>query len=425
MDLLVESSAALPLVAFSVTLQAGCLYEPAGHEGLARICARMLRRGAGELSAEDIEQRADALGAEIGTGVGLGASTLSCEVLSRNLDEAVDLVAELLGAPRFDEDELGRLVRQSQAELVRSRDEDSLLCSRALRRHLFDGHPHGRRAHGSMTGLARVDVDATRRFHRERFRRGGAIVAFAGDVESARAETLAERLLARLPESLPEPYPAAEPDPPSGRRLVIVDKPGRTQAQMAIGTLGTHPRDADHVPLIVANTVFGGTFTSRLVQEIRSQRGWSYATSSHLTSSRVREAFSIWAGPAIEHAGPCLGLALELFERFVEEGIDAEELAFCQSYLRRSWAFEIDTAKKRLQQRIERRLLDLPEDYHERFVARVEATTVETANAAIRSRLSPRDLWISVVASEERLGATLEDAAGPLAEHVVDPYDLE
>ena len=255
--------------------------------------------------------------------------------------------------------------------------------------------------------------------------RGGAVVAFAGDVDESRAATLADRLLARLPEGAREPYPASEPERSAGRRLVVVDKPGRTQTQMAIGTLGTHPRDDDHVPLIVANTVFGGTFTSRLVQEIRSQRGWSYSTSSHVTSSRVRESFSIWAAPASEHAGPCLELALELFERFVDEGVDATELAFCQSYLRRSWAFEIDTAKKRLQQRIERSLLDLPDDYHERFVERVEATTVADANAAVRARLSPKDLWVSVVASDAELGATLEAAMGEVAERVVDPYDLE
>lgn len=425
MELLVESSHELPLVAFSVTLQAGCLYEPTGCDGLARICARMLRRGAGEMSAEDIEQRADALGAEIGVGVGLGASTVSCEVLGRNLDEAVDLVAQLLGAPRFEEDELGRLVRQTRAELVRSRDEDSLLCSRALRRHLFDGHPHRRRAQGSLTGLGQIDVATTRRFHRERFHRGGAIVAFAGDVDEKRAQSLADRLLGPLPAGAPEAYPAGEPPRPSARRLVVVDKPGRTQTQMAIGTLGTHPRDEDHVPLTVANTAFGGTFTSRLVQAIRSERGWSYSTSSHLTSSRVREAFSIWAAPAAEHAGPCLALALELFERFVDDGIDAEELSFCQSYLRRSWAFEVDTAKKRLQQRIERRLLDLPDDYHERFVERVEATSLDQANAAVRARLSPKDLWVSVVASNAELGATLADAIGDVAEHAVDPYDLE
>lgn len=425
MEVLVETSRALPMVAFSVTMQGGCLFEPPEHRGLARICARMLRRGCRGLDAEAIEQRADALGAEIGTGVGLGASTIACEVLSRNLEEAVALVAQLLREPTFDPTELGRLVRQAQAELVRSRDNDALLCSRALRRHLFAGHPHAARVQGTMAGLDAIAAETVRAFHQERFTRAGALVAFAGDLDEATAEAMAERLMAGLPEGRIERYPAPEPTAPKGRHLVVVDKPGRTQTQMAVGTLGTLPADDDHVALLVANCAFGGTFTSRLVQEIRSKRGWSYSTSSHLTTSRVREAFSIWAAPSADDASACLALSLELLERWWQEGIEPEELRFCQDYLRRSWAFEIDTAKKRLGQRLERRLLGLPDDYHDRFVERVQSVTVDQAKAAAQRRLSPQDLWVSVVASEGAIGPALRQAVPGLVDHVVEPHDLE
>jgi zinc protease len=273
--------------------------------------------------------------------------------------------------------------------------------------------------------LGAIDAEAVRAFHAARFNRASALVAFAGDVDEATAETMAERLTQGLPDGQVEAYPAAEPAAPKGRRLVLVDKPGRTQTQMALGTLGTLPADDDHIPLLVANCAFGGTFTSRLVQEIRSKRGWSYSTASHLTTSRVREAFSIWAAPSAEDAAPCLTLALELFERWHDGGIDTDELRFCQDFMRRSWAFEIDTAKKRLQQRIERRLLGLAEDYHDRFVERVEAVTLDQANAAVRRRLSAGDLWVAVVASEQAIGPSLREAVDDLVDHVVEPHDLE
>jgi zinc protease len=423
--LLVEPSRALPLVSFSLTVQAGRLFEPEGLEGLARVTARMLRRGCGSSSAEAIEQRADLLGAEVSTGVGLGWASVSCEVLRRNLDEAVSLVAELVSDPTFDGDELALLLRQSEAELVRSRDNDALLCSRALRRHLMSGHPHAARVQGDLAGLQAIDVDATKRFHAERYGRAGALVAFVGDVDEAAVPGLAERLVAGLPEGRICDYPAPEPSAPKGRRLVVVDKPGRTQAQMAIGTLGTSPADDDHVALWVANCAFGGTFTSRLVQEIRGKRGWSYGVSSHLTTSRVREVFSIWAAPAAEDAGACIALELEMLERWCDAGIDAEELAFCKDYLRRSWAFEIDTAKKRLSQRIERVLLDLDDDYHRLFVERVDAVTLEEANAAIRRRISPRDLWVAAVATDAETGEALRAGIEGLDAHLVDRYDVE
>ncbi len=170
--------------------------------------------------------------------------------------------------------------------------------------------------------------------------------------------------------------------------------------------------------------MFGGTFSSRLNQEVRAKRGWSYGASSGLTVSRVREAFTIWTAPGIEDAAECLKLELDLYERFCADGINQEELGFCQDYLRRSYAFEIDTAKKRLQQKLERALLELPEDFHARFIERVGNVTLADANAAVRRRLDPRNLWVAAVCTDADTGAGLR-AAADWAETRVEPFDLE
>jgi zinc protease len=430
MIVLCEPSAALPLVNIGITFRSGRIHEPAGREGLARVTARMLRRGcAGHdsppMAADDIERELDTLGAELYEHVALGISSFSCDVLARSLEPAVALLARILAAPTFAEDELARLVRQSEAVLVQARDDDGLLASRALRRHLFADHPHGLRVIGTNAGLAAITAADVRAFWARHYVKDSAIVHISGDLTREHAQSIGERLVAALPAGEAPPYPAGEPRPPSGRRMVIVDKPERTQTQLGIGTLGSFPLDDDYIAMLVANAVFGGTFSSRLTQEVRQKRGWSYGAASQLSTGRVREVFSMWTAPSQEDAGACLALELSLLEAWCKDGIDAKELSFCQNYLVRSYAFEVDTPQKRLQQQLERALMGLPEDFHARFRERVLAVTVDEANAAIARRIHPGDLWISAVATAEASRADLEAAAGDLAEVVVEAADLE
>jgi zinc protease len=236
---------------------------------------------------------------------------------------------------------------------------------------------------------------------------------------------VADRLLAGLPEGERIPDPVPEPKRRPGRHLVFVDKPDRTQTQMAIGGLGTDAHDPDHIPLFVSNTAFGGTFTSRLMQEVRAKRGWSYGASSRVGYDRRRDSFSMWTAPAATDAAACLGLELELFHAWREGGITDEELSFVKRYLVRSHAFDIDTARKRVHQKLEAELYDLPPGYHERYVEHVEAVARESADAAVRARLSEEDMVIAVVGTYSEIGAAIEKAIPNLASTTVAPFDLE
>jgi zinc protease len=398
--------------------------DPAGKEGLARTTARMLRRGAGALGAEEIDERIDALGAELGADASPSSITMSFEVIRRSLEPLVDLAADVLARPTFDREELARYLREASAEIVESRDSDRALASRALRRTLFEGHPYGRRVAGSLASLATLGPDDVRGFHRRHLTRGNALVAVSGDASEEEAQRLAERLLAGLPEGAPVPDATVDPPRRPGRHLVFVDKPDRTQTQLVVGGLGTHAHDPDHVPLLVANHAFGGAFTSRLMQEVRAKRGWSYGASSRAGFDRRREAFTMWSAPSATDAAACLALEIELLEAWVNDGITEGELAATKSYLRRSHAFEVDTARKRVHQRLEEVLFDLPPGYHARWLEAVAAVTLDEANAAIRARIRPSDLVVGIVGTWSEVGDAVA-AAIPFDTTTVAPFDLE
>jgi zinc protease len=423
--LLVETDHALPLVSIVVALRTGSAFDPADKEGLARLAGRMLRRGCTGMSATDIEDAIERLGGELTIDLSASSLAFHVQVIGRNLDALVDLLARVLSTPTFDEGEYAKLQRETIADVVESRDHDRSLAQHFFRRAVFGAHPYARASLGTAAGLARVTVDDTRAFYRRHFTRGNAVIGFSGDVTRERARALGERLAAALHEGALVEDVAGEPVATPGRRLVLVDKPERTQTQIILGGLGTWPHDADHVALGVSNAVFGGTFTSRLMKAVRSERGWSYGAYARLAIDRRRQSFTVWTFPAATDVAPCIGLELELLEAWIDGGVTLEELAFIKQYLIRSQAFEIDTASKRLHQAVDVEVLSLPADYHSGYARHVEAVSLEDANAAVRRRVAKDDMVVTVVGTADEIRAAVEKAIPRLAETRVVPFDSE
>lgn len=421
---LVETNRALPLVDVVLVLRSGAAHDPPGREGTARLAVRSVRCGTRSLSADDVELRLDSLGAELGASVSAGTIAFHMQVIRRNLEPAITLLGSLLTRPAFRTVDLERVRREMLADLVESRDNDQSLAFRFFRQALFAGHAYGRPISGFSSTVRAVTRGQAEIFHRTHFGAANAIVGFAGDIDSSEAERLAQKHILPLPALAAPRDVVREPTAPVGRRLLLVDKPERTQTQVLIGTLGTHPSDDDHFPLIVANTVFGGTFTARLTNEVRSKRGWSYGASSRLGRDRHREAWWMWTFPAAKDVAACVKLQLSLYDKWLQSGVSRKEVEFARSFLTKSHAFEIDTAEKRLEKRIDSVVGALPRGYHEQWVERIHAVTADQANAALQKRLAPNGLLATIVATADDVRDAL--ARVPTIERIdTVPFDLD
>ncbi len=421
---LVEESHQLPMVDFQFTLRTGSAHDPAAREGVARMTARMIRMGTRRLRAAQVEERIDALGGTLGIETAPSYTRFSGSVIKRNVGPFLALIGQLLAEPAFRAADLAQVQRETLADLVELRDNDRGLASREFRRAVFGAHPYGRAPLGTAASVAALDRASVLAHYETHYVSQNVVLGFAGDLDADEARALVRAHFGRLRTGAAPSAALPAPRMARGRRVVLVDKPGRTQTQVFIGGLGTRPRDADHFPLVVANTVFGGTFTARLMREIRSVRGWSYGASSRLVVDRQRDAWVMYTFPAAADAVNCVRLELELFETLLRDGITSEELRFAQDYLANSYAFEVDTASKRLDQRIDVDLLDLPRDYFDRHVERVRAVTLAEANAALRARLSSEDLAIVMVATASEVREGLAALDGVSRVDVV-PFDRE
>lgn len=423
-QLLVEESHDLPLVHFQVVIRTGSIEDPEGHEGLTRLSARCLRRGTLKRDTRTIEETIDALGGELAVETNPSFVRLSGSCIKRSLEPMLALVGELLNEPSFPESELAQLKRETQAALLELTDSDQSLASIHLRRALFRGHPYGRPSLGTRATLARIELDKVVARYREGIALAPRLVGFSGAIKHEEAERLTAKYLARGTKNVAPGLSPPEASVSKGRHLRIIDKPERTQTQIQIGRLASHPLDHDHVALLVGNAVFGGAFTARLMRAVRSERGWSYGASSRLGLDRIREAWSMWTFPASTDAAACIELQLQLMSDWVERGIDDSELEFAKSYLVKSHAFSIDTADKRLEQALDVILLDLPKDYFSGFTKHVEAVTRDEVNHALETRLSVRDLVLTVVATESEIGESLRQASHATSCEVI-AYDVD
>ena len=418
---MVETEHALPLVHVGVIVRTGSVHDPRGLEGLTRTTARMLRMGTRSLTAKQVEETIDALGAQLSVGCAPSYVQFGGVVVAHNLEPFFELLSELITAPVFRASDLARAKRETVAELVGVCDDDRALAARHFRGFALGKHPYARSVVGTTRSVRAITRDSVISHYEKHYLRSNVIVSMAGAVEPERARSLVAKYLS-LPSGRAPKLEVPVTTIARGRRLLIVDKPQRTQTQIIVGTLGTHALDPDHTALQVANVVFGGLFTARLTHEIRSVRGLSYGASSSLGHDRQRELWSMWTFPAAKDAHLCLQLQLQLYEHWIAGGVKPSELRRAKSFLVKSHAFEIDTAQKRLDQRIEAELFGLPADYFDAFVSRVKRVSVADANAALARRLSRRDLAITVVATAGELEAQLARLPGVRETQVV-PFD--
>lgn len=409
----VESSPDTPLVWFEVAIRGGASTDPRGVEGLHRHAALLARRGAGRRARAELDETLDSLGAALDVGVSRDAVSVSGVVLSRHLDAVIELAADVLGEPRLAEDEHARLLRETPQVLDEIRDDDGALATRWFDRLCSPGHAYGRTSLGTEASLQRIDRAAAAALWRREVVADNLVIGVAGDVDATTATRVVARLTERLPAG-PRPTPdtselADAVAPTRGRRTILVDKPDRTQAQLRIGHLAARYGDPDTAALAIAEAVFGGVFSSRLMQEIRVKRGWSYGAGCALRRSRLPHWFEIWMAAGIDVAGPAVALTLDLFADYAAHGPTDDEVDFARSYLVGAMPFHVATARQRMQLAVRDAVFDLPPGFTSRLPEALAHLGASDVRAACTRHLHPDDAVTIAV-------TTADHARGPLGE---------
>ncbi len=406
----------VPVVACEMAVPAGAASDPRDKAGLARATVKMLQEGAGTRGALDLARALDGLGVRLRTDADSDASFVSMAVLKRHLREAFALFADVVARPRFEAGELARMKGLWADELL-ERDEDAEATARVVSRVALFGseHPYGHPVEGFAATVRSFAVEDLRRFYAAEWRPDRATLVCAGDVGRDELAPMVDEAFAawRAP-STPAPASPA-PAAPRGPRpkLVLVDRPDAPQSIVAVVRPGPPASSPDAPALARVDDAIGGSFTSRLNEDLREKQGLTYGASTRVSASRGQGVVVAWSAAAADKTGEALASMLVDLRQFAAGGLTPEEVERTRSQARTALIDAYESAEGIAELLAADAALGLgPEHEAAAARARDEATPAQLAELA-RRWFAPQDALLVVVGPRARVQPQLEKAGLP------------
>ncbi|MDQ6894095.1 MAG: insulinase family protein [Acidobacteriota bacterium] len=395
----------VPLVQALVVFRRGAAVDPQNRPGLANLTASLLDRGAGSRSALEISDIADYLGANLSAGAGWDSTTVGVNVPSARLEPGLALLSDLVLNPTFPAPEVERVRSELLTEILQWRDDPEQIASVAFSKSVFPGHPYSRDLQGDAASVRAITREEILRFHAERYVPGSAAIVVAGDAAAGSLVPLLEGTFGKWKGAGAAPAAAIPPARQVGkRRVVIVDKPDAPHSQILIGRVGPARSTPDFFPLIVTNTILGGSFTSRLNHNLRETKGYTYGASSQFD-------FRLSTGPFVAEAAvqtDKTGAALTEFFKELEgirSQVPADEPARARNYTARRFPAAFETAGQLAGRIRDQFVYGLPEDYFNTYVARIEAVTAADVQRVARTWIDPAVIVVVIVGDRKKIEA--------------------
>jgi len=393
----------VPVVQVNLVVLTGSADDPAGKYGVASLADAMLQDGAGARTSLEIADAIDFLGADITTGSAIDSAAVRLHTTAARLADALPIMADVALRPTFPKDELERIRQQRLNSLVRARDDADTTAQLAFARVVFGtAHRFGTATMGTSETIKAFTTDDLHAYYAATFRPENATLLVVGDVTPDKALALLETSFGKWKAPAGPATPRVRlPAPParSTRGIYIVDKPGAAQSQIRIGAVGVARSTPDYFPILVMNTVLGGSYSSKLNMNLREKHGYTYGANSTF-DMRVSE------GPFVATAGVQTDKTADALKEFfnelnaIREPVTAEELARAKNYVSLRFPERFETTGD-ISTRLEDLLVyHLPDDYYSTYVRNIQAVTAADVQHVAQKYIQPDRLAVVVVGDQ-------------------------
>ena len=384
--------------------------------GVANLTAHALLRGTDRRDRLQFEEHVERLGASISPSVGADSISLYATVPRDAWTQFIALLTEALTEPAFDAETLEELKNEVRNGIRETLDSDQDLLMRAAMPALYGpDHPYGRSPEGTLESLDAITPEHLRAYHSTWMRSSNAVLALGGAFD-AKARGDVTVLLEAMAGEVPPVEPMKPPQEWEGRRVLIVDKPDRTQVQAVVLQPGAHYQDEAFPAYLLGNDVFGGfSFQSRLMQQVRVERGWSYYAYGFTRTKVHGGPYLAILAPGADYATDAVGLVIELMTTARDEGVTDVELEQSRSARIKGSPFLADTPAKRLDNLYDLHLRGYDEPG---YVAAMTDVSLEQANDAIAGVYDPDNALIVLVATADQVA----EGSAALGEVTILPF---
>lgn len=394
---------AIPLIAVDFAFAGGATQDPPGKAGTANLMTSLLDEGVGDLDSKTFHDRLERKAIELSYRAERDTIHGAMRTLTENRDEAFEDLRLSLNAPRFDASDVEINRRQIISILKRASTSPNEIASKRWWETAFAGHPYGRPVNGSVESVQTITVDDLKAFSRRVLTRGGLKIAVVGDIDADTLKPLLDRVFGALP-ATPE-LTAVEAATPQGlgkRVFVKLDVP---QSVVEFGGPGIARKDPDFMAAYIVNHILGGgSFSSRLYQEVREKRGLAYSVYDSLLWLDHTSLFLGATATRADRTNATVDLIEKEIHRLATDGPSAEELAKAKAYLNGSFALNLDTSSKIAALLVQLQLDGLDIDYFERRPAMIDAVTLDDARR-VAKRLLDAGLLVAVVGKPEAIAS--------------------
>ena len=401
--LLIVEHHELPLADFIMVVKSGSEMDPARKEGLASLTSAMLDEGTTSRSSLQIADQAAFLGVDLTTASGWDASRIALHTPTSQLDSALALFADVALRPSFAAKELERLRKERLTQILQIKDRGPQIADLAFSSILYgENHPYGRWQSGtemSVKGITRADLQ---RFYNTFYRPNNATLIVVGDVRPDDIEARLQKLFGNWKQADVPKAKFTETPPINSTTVYLIDKPGAPQSSFRIGSVGVARSTKDFFPIQVMNTILGGSFTSRLNQNLRETKGYTYGAGSGFAMRQAAGPFTARAEiVAAKSDSALIEFMKEL--RHVRDTIPGQELEKAKQYLQLQLPSQFETTGDIAQNLVPVALYNLPLDYFNSYAQSIAAVTQADVQRVAQQYVTPGKIAVVIVGDRKSI----------------------
>lgn len=416
----------VPLVQINLIANGGSIFETDSELGLASLTADLMTEGAGKRTALELADEIDYLGIRLDSWSGQEQMGVNLFAPVSRLTAALDLMRDVVLYPAFSEDELNRARTSKLVALGQQHDEARVIASQAFNQQIFGkNHPLGRPSAGTEATLKSFTTGNLKAFHGKIFTTGNVTLIVAGALDPKDLKTRLEAAFGKLKPGRALATPKLEVPVFKPRKIILVDKPGAAQTELRIGHPGVNRMTPDYYTLTVVNTILGGSFTSRLNQNIREEHGYAYGANSRFGLMKNTGAFL--AGSAVQTEVTDSAVFQFMKELTGIQVIREEDMTRARNYVALSFPSDFVDVQSVADQIGNQVFYNLPGEYFNTYTGKILGVTRDQAIQAAKTYIRPENLTLVVVGDRAKIEAglrglnlgeiqilTVDDVLGPV-----------
>lgn len=391
-----EAMPSVRSVSLGYWIGTGSRCEGESEAGLSHLIEHLLFKGSDKYASLEIDQIFDAMGAELNAGTGKETTSLYARVIDAHLADAFDVMSEMTWRPAFRDVDAEREVILEEIAMYEDDPQDKVFD--VLGEAVFGTHPLGRAIIGRARVVAETPVERIAAFHGARYVPANVVIAAAGAVDH---DALVELAAARVPDATAAAAPGAEPAPAGLARHVRFERKDTEQYHVCVGGLGLRRDDERRFALRVLDTIFGGTSSSRLFQEVREQRGLAYAISSFTGQYSDTGQVGLYVGTRPDNLAPALDVIGRELARLRREPATADELARAKENLKGRVVLALESTGARMNRLGSHILAGVPLLSVDEVIAQIDAVTQDDLAALADELFAPARLSAAGIGPDE------------------------